>query len=513
MREVKLKGVNLFMSQFKNTFEFEFKDIKWGEDEAKDDENLDNYFVEFPEFNDIISGYKRYIIGRKGTGKSAILQKIRLMANEDPLLFFEDISLRDFPFADFKIMEDKSLANKSKYIVAWKILLLLSYIKMMLADESIMNYRAKDELREFIEENFPNGISIPETIRQIKDNNNKLSVKMLPFLSGETANKRSVTLDGKVHFNALEKELELILQKAKSNESTYFLLIDELDEGYKRENERQNSVIMSLLRATEEISRFFRSNSIKCYPILALREDIFDSLEDNDLNKLDDYILRLNWSAEDGGAWSLKNIVEKRIGASIKSKYGNLISSLDYWGLVTEENNTGKDLWSYICALTFCRPRDIVKIMKYCKNTKGRLTLDDIHAIENNYSQWLYNEFRDEVQSFLSCWKNVLNCLTEIAEGKAEIDLLKERLENDEIVKNWCENNKKNADYIINLLFNYSVIGQVNKKGHWIFKYKDNAIEYMSSYPYYCVHYGFCRKLRIPKKYDKTIVNVLTNSD
>ena len=82
-------------------------------------------------------------------------------------------------------MEDKSLANKSKYIVAWKILLLLSYIKMMLADESIMDYRAKDELRKFIEENFPDGISIPETISQIKDNNNKLSVKMLSFFRGK----------------------------------------------------------------------------------------------------------------------------------------------------------------------------------------------------------------------------------------------------------------------------------------------------------------------------------------
>ena len=172
------------MKQFKNKLEFEFNDINWGEDEAKDDENLDDYFVEFPEFKDILGGDKRYIIGRKGAGKSAILQKIRLMTNEDSLFFYENISLRDFPFADFKIMEDKSLANKSKYIVAWKILLLLSYIKMMLADESIMDYRAKDELRKFIEENFPDGISIPETISQIKDNNNKLSVKMLSFFFG-----------------------------------------------------------------------------------------------------------------------------------------------------------------------------------------------------------------------------------------------------------------------------------------------------------------------------------------
>lgn len=60
-----------------------FSDIDWGEDEAKNDESLDRYFVEFPGYEKILTGKKRYIIGRKGTGKSAILQKLRLQANSD----------------------------------------------------------------------------------------------------------------------------------------------------------------------------------------------------------------------------------------------------------------------------------------------------------------------------------------------------------------------------------------------------------------------------------------------
>ena len=50
---------------------------------------------------------------------------------------------------------------------------------------------------------------------------------------------------------------------------------------------------------------------------------------------------------------------------------------------------------------------------------------------------------------------------------------------------------------VLKILFNYSVIGCVNNSGRWIFHYKDDALEYMPSYPYYCVHYGFCSKLRI----------------
>lgn len=46
-----------------------FADIDWGEDEAKNDDSLDRYFVEFPGYSNILKGKKRFIIGRKGTGK------------------------------------------------------------------------------------------------------------------------------------------------------------------------------------------------------------------------------------------------------------------------------------------------------------------------------------------------------------------------------------------------------------------------------------------------------------
>ena len=101
-----------------------FSDIDWGEDEAKNDESLDRYFVEFPGYEKILTGKKRYIIGRKGTGKSAILQKLRLQANSDATSFYSDISLRDFPLNDFKALGDRSLQDKSKYVSAWKFLIL-----------------------------------------------------------------------------------------------------------------------------------------------------------------------------------------------------------------------------------------------------------------------------------------------------------------------------------------------------------------------------------------------------
>ena len=485
-----------------------FSDIDWGEDEARNDESLEHYFVEFPGYDSILKGKKRFIIGRKGTGKSAILQKIRLDCNSNPTLFSTDISLRDFPLTDFKALGDRSLQDKSKYVSAWKFLLLTEIASLFIQDNSIASCDEIDALKEFLHDNFPDGISVSETINKLRQNENKISM-VISILSGEHSNSTSSETTAQIHYNKAVKTLESLFVRIRT-ESTFILLIDELDEGYRAKNSNLNLVILSLLRAADELFNFFKANSIKCIPVLALRSDIFDSLEDNDLNKLDDYVLRLNWTTNEKSMWSLKRIVEKRIEAAAKAK-NPLYSSSDYWALVADNNTVPKGLFQYICVLTFSRPRDIIKLLKYCSESisSPRLTLADVQAIEEEYSSWFYREFRDEVQSFFPCWRNALNCISEVAKGKEKTQVLLERFDLNGEIHNWCIENKKTPLDVLKILFNYSVIGCINEKGRWIFKYKDeDYFDFMESYPYYCVHYGFCRKLRIPKSYDQTIIEV-----
>ena len=482
-----------------------FSDIEWGEDEAKNDEDLDNYFVEFPGYDKIIQGKKRFIVGRKGTGKSAILQKIRLKSLSDATYFYIDISLRDFPLNDFKALGEKGHQDKSKYVSAWKFLLLVEIAGMVLEDNSVDASEELDNVRTFINQNFPNGISVVQTVNTLRENENKVTV-MSSWLGGEIKHSRKCEQMAQVHYNKLVTKLAQLL-KNMNIDSRYFLLIDELDEGYKQKNSNLNVVILALLRAADEIYNEFKNN-MNCIPVTALRSDIFDNLEDNDLNKLDDYVLRLNWTTDENAPRSLKKIAEKRIEATLRKKYPQLPIA-DCWDIVADDSSAPKGLWQYICALTFSRPRDIIKLLKYCsQDMKGnKLTLSEVQSVEDKYSDWFYREFRDEAQSFLSCWKGALNCISEIAQGKDKVEKLEFKLSENSEVKEWCKSNNKTVMDVIKILFNYSVIGCINEKGRWIFKYKDEYFEFMTSYPDYCVHYGFCRKLRIPKSYDKIVLD------
>lgn len=489
------------------TFSIKFSDINWGEDEAKNDESLDGYFVEFPGYEKILEGKKRYIIGRKGTGKSAILQKIRLQSESDPTSFYSDISLRDFPLNDFKALGNRGLQDKSKYVSAWKFLLLTEIANLVIQDNSISDSPELEILKKFLEDNFPDGISMTETITKLKQNQNKI-ILTFSALSGESGNKNSTEKFAQIHYNKAVKLLEELFTRIFTD-STFMLLIDELDEGYRKKDSNLNLVILSLLRATDEVYNYFKKIGINCIPVLGLRSDIFDSLEDNDLNKLDDYVLRLNWTTNENDPWSLKQIAEKRIEATVKSKYPDLEFE-NYWGLIANDDTVPKGLWQYICVLTFSRPRDIIKLLKYCSenihSSKIKLSLSDVQAIEASYSSWFYREFRDEVQSFLPCWKGALNSISEVAKGKEKIDVLIKRFEDNAEISAWCKENNKLPIDIVKILFDYSVIGCINESGRWIFKYKDDYFEFMSSYPYYCVHYGFCRKLRIQKTYDNMVI-------
>lgn len=464
-----------------------------------------DYFVEFPGFNNVLKGRKRFIVGRKGTGKTAILQKIRLQSNTDPTIFSVDVSLRDFPLNDFRSLGDRSLQDKSKYVAAWKFILLTELAGMILKDESIEQTPYTDALQDFMTRNFPNGILVTNTIERLRQNENKISLDV-SILSGNIKDSKSEEEVAQIHYNRAVKTLEDILQGIEST-STYYELIDELDEGYNSDNSNLNSVILALLRASDEVYHSFKSSCINFIPITALRSDIFDNLEDNDLNKLDDYVLRLNWTTDEDSAWSLKQIAERRIAATLE-KDTSPKKGCDYWSQVADNASTEKGLWQYLCILTFSRPRDIIKILKYCSEevTSQKLTLTDVQRAEERYSDWFYREFRDEVQSFMPCWKGALNCISEIARGKERVSVLAERLKGNGEVAKWCSDNKKEPLDIIKILFNYSVIGCINESGRWIFKYKDDYFEYMASYPYYCVHYGFCRKLRINKRYNEEII-------
>lgn len=471
--------------------------ISWGSDEAKGDVRLPEYFVPIPEYKNLIAGEYRYIIGRKGTGKTAICEQIKNEATDNPLWFYRYLSLRDFPASIVRSLGDKHYRDKSKYVPIWKFLILIEISKMILDDNGVFDNEVKNEIRSFLELNFPCDFSFVDVLKILDKKNSSLSVKY-NWLNGSTSKTHGVESVANIHYQKISAKLTEIINKI-STDSTYFLVIDELDEGYKAGEPNLRLILLALLRAVEDSKIELNFSQINYRPILALRSDIFDRLEDNDLNKLDDYVIRLKWYSSKEELCSLNDIVNARISASL-----NLDKDSDHWHKFVNDLDPNlpyhtTTLWKYITNRTFERPRDIIKFLKYCSKIpgKGMLHFDDVYRAELKYSDWFYRELRDELHSHLPVWKETLDCITRVGSGiiNDNTKLIDEFKKDFQIVEH-VNNNNLCFDDLVRIMFDFGLLGNLNDKGTWLFKYKDDDLVYNPSQKL-IVHFGFSKKLKL----------------
>lgn len=473
-----------------------FKEIDWGKDEAKNDEGLRDYFVEFDDFKKVRTGEKRYVIGRKGTGKTAIIERIRIESNEKNNSFNKYLSLKDFPLQDLISLKDKSFRDKSQFVQVWTFLLYIELAKMICADPASKESTAKDNLVFFLKLNNLNSeIGFSNTINELKNNQSKIKLDA-KWISAEESDtiERSNTVS--VHYNKVSAILE---EKIKAIQSTseYWILIDELDEGYRHGDTSLRLILLALLRAVENTALHMKNAKTTYRPLLVMRSDIFDRLEDNDLNKLDDFIIRLNWtSTSTESNYALKSIVNARI---IKS----LGESNDPWASVVYDTDIElpaqvDSIWNYMVNRTYERPRDILKFLKICSQncSSQKLNFTFVSSAETKYSHWLYNEIRDEIHSYLDCWNHSINCITKIGYGKIKKQEIVNKLENDRMTSGWMRQNSKSPDDILETLFDFGIIGNLTSDGRWLFKYKDHDLTYDEDSDI-IIHYGLSKKLRI----------------
>ena len=75
---------------------------------------------------------------------------------------------------------------------------------------------------------------------------------------------------------------------------------------------------------------------------------------------------------------------------------------------------------------------------------------------------------------------------------------LKKAFEEENEIISYLKNSNKDLDDIISVLFDFSVIGNLDNTKRWVFKYKDPFYRYSQNHQL-IVHFGFHRKLLIFK--------------
>jgi hypothetical protein len=284
----------------------------------------------------------------------------------------------------------------------------------------------------------------------------------------------------------------------------YLILFDELDEDYKDiididNYKKYTELLTSLFKAVQDVRSIFRKH--KVYPIVFLRDDIYDILQDPDKNKWTDYKVDLDWNKE-----SLKNLLAFRISRA-EEPAGTSKDFAIVWGNVFEGgkikygNNDAKSasVFDYITRQTQNRPRDYVRYLQICaeiaiEKDRPKVNPDIVKLSSKAFSNYLRTEIEDEIHGAIPEIKKILNLFTKSRKQTMWPDEFKD-LYLAEAEKGNIE--KRDYQFILEMLFMFSVIGNSPRQSsHTIFRYK-NKESRLNMNEQICVHRGLFRALQI----------------
>jgi len=437
--------------------------------EAKEEDPKYFYFVD--EANDILSGRKNLVIGRKGEGKTAIAQHI--YQSNSHYTFTEKLSFKDFPFnVLYKLINDR-YTKPNQYISIWKYLIYTTICKKMIANEAI-----DSDIVSKLKKIFPPDDNKKQLSKLIE----KYTVKDFGIqILGSGINIGGEKIKSDVDWIEIIDILEnAILENI--DDSNYYILFDELDEDYKDfkiEAEKENyfDLVTGLFKAVQDVKTLFKNNKINVYPVVFLRTDIFDLITYSDKNKWSDSIINLTWTPD-----KLKKLLAYRLGIvfedstlSFDDCWNNLFSKKPLWTGANKKKRINS--FEYMLRSTQNRPRDFIKYFQECAkqvlaNNGCLVNQQIIKLADSDFSEYMRNEIIDEIYSVLPEYEEIFAILSLIRKQTFNPQEFVDKY--DEMVKDG-EIQNRGAEKVLKLLFEYSVIGNAPSiKNQSIYKYEKN---------------------------------------
>ncbi|KAA6330575.1 hypothetical protein EZS27_020737 [termite gut metagenome] len=448
-----------------NTFLKEITD-NWNREARRED--IGRYFYFYKEVNQIAQGKKSYVIGRKGSGKTAMSEYLFNMNNENNV-FSKRLSFADFPYQQLYGLNDNRYAKKSEYITIWKYIIYSSVCELMLA-----NSRVNEDVRHLLAGTYQKDVltELPRKVEKWTSSN-----FIIPNITNTDVDIISWTQ--KIYLQ------EDILKEYIDN-STYFILIDGLDDDYTanyRNDPDQftqyNNVITSLFKAIHSIKESFIGKNTKIYPVLFLRDDIFKNIRDNDRTKWGDLSIEIDWDRD-----KIRKMLAFRITRVFDPDTQKALPFNEAWlklfskYYVEYGNKQSKQMHSYdfIDRMTQLRPRDYIEYIRACCSRaylKGasQVSPDIVRSEEKAFSNYLRSETIDEVFPVLPEIETIFTILSEVSTTNSfSIDSFKEAFNNYVQRK---ELNEANVDYVLQVLFDFNIIGNLPKPNFSVFRYKN----------------------------------------
>lgn len=442
----------------------------WFVDAGDEDEK---YFFFYDEVEQIMNGRKNYVIGRKGSGKTAIREYILKQASYDT--FCQKLNFKHFPFNELYALSDDSFTAPNQYITIWKYIIYSQVCKMMRDNEAIDN-----TLRTTFEQLYPK-----HDKKQLK--NSIAEWTKVGFGLNILGNGGNIEIGRELKaqksqwIDKVDLLENIIIENCDS--SKYYILFDELDEDFRSvktqgDDDLYMQLLTSLFKAVHDIKRVFKDSGVEIIPVVFLRDDIYSLIKDPDKNKWRDFVVELEWDID-----KLQRLLTFRLTRDSSRK--QKLSFKQAWELIFDRRQifvgTGKHKAipsnEFVRQSTHLRPRDYIKYLKLCceeaiKQGERFISPSTVKKCDRAFSNYLWDEIKDEIFPLLPDLDEIRHVIEEMRCWIFSPEDFKNAYlahVNDGSIK------ESNVNKVLDCLFNFSVLGTQNAHQSEVkyFKYKE----------------------------------------
>lgn len=442
-------------------------------------EDMSRYFYHTDEAAAVIAGKYCFVIGRKGSGKTALGDHLRNTTSHDH--FAHKLSFKNFPFNDLYGLSNERYTAPNQYITLWKYLLYSTLAQLMVNNQAIES-RVREQLESVYKRSLKRSLSA--NVREWTGGGLALTV----LGTGGTAQAAgSIAANETSWVERVEVLEEFLLDNLDL--AKYVVVWDELDEDYShlQSPEEVNmylTLLTGLFKAVQDVRAVFPSGAFNVRPVVLLRDDIFDRLTDSDRSKWEDLTVRLAW--DDAKA---RRMLAFRISRAMNPT-GSPMRFDDAWSLVCEPDPVARgggfdSPLGYMGALTLKRPRDYVVCMRECAQSAldrrlPRINSAVVTAVKPKVSRYMRSEFEDELGGRLPEIAAIFEVLSSI--GKQTFSVKEFSAQYEKAVQ---KNNLKprSVATILAYLFEYSVIGYQTRDNNIVFRVDDSRAVFPEDRP------------------------------
>ena len=418
-----------------------------------------------------MNGYQYLVLGNKGSGKSAIAEKIKSESFPKTNVMTSIVHLSDFPFASFSKIMAGDEEPEAKFPTTWSWLLLVMLLDSFYKDQASPN-KYDTQFVNAINGLIRLGILSPTDLSAIVLKSSKHSFKLaLPKFMETTFEDKNVPPQMDMQFRRLVEHLKGLVNQFRSP-NKHILIIDGLDD-ILMNKEVQYKSLSALVYETDRLNITFMNNGVGAKIIILCRTDLFERLPGPNKNKIrQDSSYEIDWYHDPHHPHDSPLVHLVNLRARI-----HFHRDVDIFSMFFPSKINEIDLISFLLEKTRHTPRDFIQLLNYLQPwyKSGIFTPEQLTNGINQYSiRYFLPEIRDELSGYVP--REHFDCF--LAVIRARHSRINSYYQLFKMAQTFGNIEQKDFDEMLHVLYECSAIGhrwRAPGSGEWRldFKYRN----------------------------------------